>query len=123
MFKYFTYTPVKDSLTTHEFVGDKVNRFDGGVVSVEEENLFQQPAIIMAKEISLDMFKELVAGSRQIKRCRAFVAEKIALKYSVADEIAMLKRDANDPKRVEYEAYVTECKQLGNEMKAAIGYI
>jgi hypothetical protein len=35
----------------------------------------------------------------------------------------MLKRDANDPKRVEYEAYVTECKQLGNEMKAAIGYI
>lgn len=93
MFKYFTYTPVKDSLTTHEFVGDKVNRFDGGVVSVEEENLFPQPAIIMAKEISLDMFKELVADSRQINRCRAFVAEKIALKYSVADEIAMLKRE------------------------------
>lgn len=123
MFKYFTYTPVQDSLTIHEFVGDKLNRFDGGVVSVEEENLFPQPAIIMAKEISLEAFKELVADSRQINRCRAFVAEKIALKYSVADEIAMLKREANDPKRVLYEAYVAECKQLGNEMKAAIGYM
>ena len=123
MFKYFKFTPVKDSYTTHEFVGDKVNRFDGGIVSVLEEDLSVQPAIIKAKEISVDEFKTRVSSSRQINRCRAFVAEKIAEKYSIADEIAMLKREATDPKRVAYETYVEECKALGDEMKAAVGYL
>ncbi len=123
MFKYFEFIPVKDSYTTHEFVGDKVNRFDGGIVSVLEENLSVQPAIIKAKEISVEEFKERVSSSRQINRCRAFVAEKIAEKYSVADEISMLRKDSTDPKRVAYETYVQECKSAGDEMKAALGYI
>lgn len=123
MFKYFKYTPVSDEYTTHIYRADKANYFDGNVVSVPLENATEQNPLIQATEITLDEFKALVADSSQIQRCRDAVAESIAAKYTIADELAMLKRDTTDPKRIAYEAFVDGCKIEGDNMKAALGYL
>jgi len=41
---------------------------------------------------------------------------------SVADEIAMLKKDSTEAKREVYESYVSECISLGDELKSNVGY-
>jgi len=67
-------------------------------------------------------FKTLVADSLQLKRIREVVAEKIAEKYSFADELGMNKRAAGDFKRTMYELHVNECIAAGDALKAEIGY-
>jgi hypothetical protein len=120
--RYFTYTPLVDEYTTHIYRGEKVHYFDGLVVSVEDEVLQEQHEGINATEITQAEFVELVKNSTQIKAIRDMVAREIAKRYSYADEIAMLKRADTDPKKLAYEAYVAECKALGDEAKAKLGY-
>lgn len=133
MFKYIKYTKVEDEFTTHEFRGGddsvKVNHFDVPVVSIESDSedliyevIVSQNEIINCEEITKDEFKELVKESAQINRIRNVVAERIASKYSYADEIAMLKKDDNDAKKIAYENYVTESIAIGNELKSLLGY-
>jgi len=133
MFVYVKFEKVSDEFTTYEFRGGnedvKVNYFDVNVVSIESENeiainnlILSQDKKINCQIISKDEFKELVKDSAQIERIRTIVKERIASKYSYADEIAMMKKDENDPKRVEYEAFVAECISKGNELKALVGY-
>lgn len=133
MFVYVSYEKVSDEFTTYEFRGGdeevKVNYFDTNVVSIEGENeiainnlILSQDKKINCQIISKDEFKELVKDSAQIQRIRAIVKERIASKYSYADEIAMMKKDENDPKRVEYETFVAECISKGDELKSLVGY-
>lgn len=133
MFVYVKFEKVSDEFTTYEFRGGnedvKVNYFDVNVVSIESENeiainnlILSQDKKINCQIISKDEFKELVKDSAQIERIRTIVKERIASKYSYADEIAMMKKDENDSKRVEYEAFVAECISKGKELKALVGY-
>lgn len=133
MFVYVKFEKVSDEFTTYEFRGGnedvKVNYFDVNVVSIESENeiainnlILSQDKKINCQIISKDEFKELVKDSAQIERIRTIVKERIASKYSYADEIAMIKKDENDPKRVEYETFVAECISKGDELKALVGY-
>lgn len=133
MFVYVKFEKVSDEFTTYEFRGGnedvKVNYFDVNVVSIESENeiainnlILSQDKKINCQIISKDEFKELVKDSAQIERIRTIVKERIASKYSYADEIAMMKRDETDSKRLDYETFVTECISKGDELKALVGY-
>ena len=133
MFVYVKFEKVSDEFTTYEFRGGnedvKVNCFDVNVVSIESENeiainnlILSQDKKINCQIISKDEFKELVKDSAQIERIRTIVKERIASKYSYADEIAMIKKDENDSKRLDYETFVAECISKGDELKALVGY-
>jgi hypothetical protein len=133
MFKYVKFEKVETEYTVLSFRGGiedgKVNHFDIDVVSLEAKSesdidalVASQDARIACEYITRDEFKELVRDSMQLCRIREVVATEIAKRYSVADEIAMIKRDASDEKRVAYETYVQECVALGYGLKAEIGY-
>lgn len=133
MFKYVKFGQVTDEFTTHEFrgtsEGTNVNHFDSAVVSIKSEDEAQIDALITSQEsvinctlITKEEFKDLVKDSAQLNRIRTIVKERIASTYSFADEIAMMKRDPADGKRVEYEIYVEECKLIGENLKSLIGY-
>ena len=133
MFVYVKFEKVSDEFTTYEFRGGnedvKVNYFDVNVVSIESENeiainnlILSQDKKINCQIISKDEFKELVKDSAQIERIRTIVKERITSKYSYADEIAMMKRDETDSKRLDYETFVAECISKGDELKALVGY-
>lgn len=133
MFKYVKYTKVADEFTTHSFRGAgeelKVNHFNVSVVSIEsedeailEEVIVSQDEKINCIEIDHAEFKELVGDSLQIERIRKVVAERIASKYTYADEIAMLRRDDTDAKKIEYVAFVNESIAIGSELKSLVGY-
>jgi len=133
MFKYVKFEKVETEFTVLEFRGAddsvKVNHFDVDVVSLESESDTDIVALMNAQderincvEITQEAFKTLVADSAQLNRIREVVASEIAKRYTIADEIAMSKRAADDLKRVDYEAYVNECLSIGYGLKAEIGY-
>lgn len=133
MFKYVSFNKVTDEFTTHEFrgtsEGTSVNHFDSAVVSIKSEDEAQIDALIASQEniinctlITKEEFREIVKDSAQLNRIRTIVKERIASTYSFADEIAMMKRDVLDEKRVEYEVFVSECKLIGENLKSLIGY-
>lgn len=60
------------------------------------------------------------AASPHVRLINANVAEKIAERYSIGDEIKLL-RTAPSPEFELYNAYVEECRAWGREQKAALG--
>jgi hypothetical protein len=133
MFTYVKYNKVQDEFTTHEFRGGDndviVNIFDGGVASIKcddgakvDELIAKQNPLIGVEKITKDEFKALVKDSDQLKVIRESVARRVALKYSFADELAMLKRSDDDVKKIAYAQYVAECVSYGDGLKLEIGY-
>lgn len=133
MFVYVGFSRVTDDVTTYEFRGGskdvKVNYFDANVVSIESESetlinelIESQDKKINCQIVSKEEFKELIKNSAQIERIRTIVKERITSKYSIADEIAIMKRENSDLKKVEYEIYIQECKLIGENLKKSIGY-
>lgn len=129
--KYIKYKKTKDEFTTHSFNGItekvKVNFFDKNVVSLDGEEqdistlISSQSPLIECVEIQKEEFKEIVTDSVQLKRIRDIVKEKIAEKYSIADEIALNKGEET-PKYVKYMNYVEKCVNIGRKLKEEIGY-
>lgn len=138
MVKYIEYKKVTDEFTTHQFRGGSedvvVTEFTGNEVPVNivsivaakesdiDELVASQNPLIECKEIVYAEFKALVKNSIQIANINRQVKEEIAVKYSIEDEIAMLKKDNNDTKRVAYEAYVKKCIEKGDVLKSNLGY-
>jgi len=136
MFKYLKFNKVKDEFTTYSFTSsdDKVsvNFFSGtseDIVSIQADNevhldalILAQASIINVREITKEEFKAIATDSCQINRIRDIVKKEIAKKYLPADEIAMLKKDLSNGKRVVYDAYVADCILLGDKLKSEIGY-
>jgi hypothetical protein len=133
MFKYIKFEKIDTEFTVLGFSSKnedvKVNHFDVNVVSLDGEEsdidtlVNTQDARIMCEEISHEEFKTLVNESAQLNRIRDVVKENIAKKYTLADEIAMMKRDDSDERKVAYEAYIIACRILGDELKKEIGYL
>lgn len=134
MFKFVAYQPYEDTHTTLEFRGGdeavEVFNFDGNFVAIKSENeaeidalIAKQPTEIRCTALTQEEFNEAVKESRQIENLRRACKEKIAKRYSIADEIGMMKRAASDSKRVEYEAYVNACLSECDAQKADMGYI
>ena len=142
MVKYISYDKVKTEHTVLEFRGGAedvlITSFTGenikeniiSIVSEDEtkinELIASQPVEINCIEIDYDNFKAIVQNSDQLKRIRTQVKEKIALKYDLADEAALARREfagiLSDEKKKAYQDYVVECLELGNTLKVEIGY-
>ena len=133
MFKYIQYEKVETEYTVLEFRGGdedvKVNHFADNVVSIQadsEEDIDSlvnaQPLEIKTIYLTQEEFKKVATESPQLNRIRDRIKEQIALKYSLADEIAMSKRADDDEKKIAYESYVNECLSFGAELKAKVGY-
>ena len=132
MFKYIKFEEVETEFTVLGFNSEnedvKVNHFDVNVVSLDGEEsdidslVNTQDTRIICEEISHEEFKTLVNESTQLNKIRDVVKERIARKYAPADEIAMMKRDDSDERKVAYEAYVIDCRILGDKLKKEIGY-
>jgi len=133
MFKYIKFEEVETEFTVLGFNSEnedvKVNHFDVNVVSLDGEEsdidslVNTQDTRIICEEISHEEFKTLVNESTQLNKIRDVVKENIAKKYALADEIAMMKRDDSDERKVAYEAYVIACRILGDKLKKEIGYL
>ena len=65
----------------------------------------------------------------ELKECRMFhdinaiVQRMIAERYSIPDEIKMVKLPIDHPERVAYQNYVDECRAYGRTMKVQRGLI
>ena len=83
----------------------------------------EQPAEIAASISTVVMDKSLLAeikaASPHVRLINERVAASIAARYSIGDEIKMLR--VGGAEREAYEAYVEECRACGREQKAAIG--
>lgn len=133
MAKYVSFQKVEAPYTTLEFRGNgegvEVHHFDGDVVSISGEDalidalILAQAKEIGCKEITLEAFKAIASQSAQISAINQNIKNMISMKYDVADEISMMKRDASDAKRIAYEVYVAECKAIGDAQKADMGYL
>jgi len=129
--KYFRHRPFyEDAFNTHtiqfapnmrayhyhpELVGVELTD-----EQVEEFLMFQHPEC----EVTEQTFEEVEA---ELKSCRFYhdineiVKTLIKNKYSVEDEIRMLKLERNDPEYIAYEQYVEDCRSLGSTMKIEKG--
>lgn len=83
-----------------------------------------QPAEIVAsiQPVTLDatLRQAISDASPHVRLIRARVAERIAERYSMADEIKLL-RTAPSPEFEAYNAYVEDCRAWGRAEKARIG--
>lgn len=138
MVKYIEFDKVNTEHTVLEFRGGSedvvVTNFTGenmvtNVVSIAsddeskiDEIIASQPAKINCKEIVHAEFKALAKDSDQIANINRQIKETIASKYDVCDEIAMMKRATDDPKRIEYDTFVADAVAKGDKLKESIGY-
>ncbi|WP_345969648.1 hypothetical protein WCX72_10005 [Sulfurimonas sp. HSL1-6] len=135
MFRYFEYSRVTEGgeimdLIVPGKVEANVLSFGGNdfIVSVSGEDADitafaqMQHSALAIEELTVDAFMALAKESEQIRAINYSVAREIAKRYSIADEIGMMKRAETDQKRVAYEAYVDSCKTEGDARKAELGY-
>ena len=128
--KYFRYKPVVTEYTTLSLVVP-----DGVVAYQYTENLagvdIADSEAFLAQqhpecEVSEQTFQEV---ENKLKECRTFhdinaiVQRMIAERYSIPDEIKMVKLPIDHPERVAYQNYVDECRAYGRTMKVQRGLI
>ena len=136
MFKYVKYNKVQTEYTVLNFKGGTENLIvtefsgiDENIVSIscDDEDVIDtlidsQDSEINCEVIEKDDFKTYVKYSDQINRIRQRVKNKIAIKYDIADEIAISKLDNDNDKKKTYQNYVDECIDFGSKLKEEIGY-
>jgi len=126
--KYFRYKTVVKDFTTLEPVipPDIVSyRYNDTLIGVDiedsEEFLTQQHPECEVTEVT---FAEIES---ELKSCRLYhdiddiVKTMVHNKYTLDDEIKLLKLDKADPVYVEYQNYVDSCRAIGTNMKIERG--
>ena len=128
--KYFRYKPVVTEYTTLSLVVP-----DGVVAYQYTENLagvdIADSEAFLAQqhpecEVTEQTFQDVES---ELKECRMFhdinaiVQRMIAERYSIPDEIKMVKLPIDHPERVAYQNYVDECRAYGRTMKVQRGLI
>jgi len=126
--KYFRYKTVAKDFTTLEPVipPDIVSyRYNDTLIGVDiedsEEFLTQQHPECEVTEVT---FAEIES---ELKSCRLYhdiddiVKTMIHNRYSLDDEIKLLKLDKADPVYVEYQNYVDSCRAIAINMKIERG--
>lgn len=130
MTKIVAYQKASDAYTVYSLTG-----IDGAVelctldgvtyVSIPDDgDLHDQPEEISASVEVITPNAELAArisdASPHVALIRTRVAEKIAQRYSITDEIKLL-RTTPAVEFDAYNAYVEDCRQWGRERKAELG--
>ncbi|HQR84481.1 MAG: hypothetical protein B7Y05_03930 [Polynucleobacter sp. 24-46-87] len=82
----------------------------------------EQPQEITVSTVALtpELKAQISANSPSIELINQLVVEKIAKKYSVNDEIKLLRTQPS-PQFDEYNAYVESCRAWGRNEKALLG--
>lgn len=108
----------------HGYVGTELATIDGTtyVALPDSAVLPEQPAEITVSLVDLTPELKVVISeaSPHVRLIRERVAEKIAARYSVTDEIKLL-RTAPSAEFEAYNAYAEDCRAWGREKKAALG--
>ena len=126
--KYFRYKTVVQDYTTLELVvpptAEKFFYTEGlaGVtVDDAQEFLTQQHPECEVTEVT---FAEIES---ELKSCRLYhdiddiVKTMIHNKYTLADEIKLIKMGIEHPEYIEYQAFVNSCREIGMNMKIERG--
>ena len=109
---------------THQRLGTELATVDGTTyVSLPAgAELPAQPEEITAEVVTLSpaLKASIEDASPFVRMIRAMVAEKIAERYSVGDEIKLL-RTAPSAEFETYNEYAESCRAWGREQRAALG--
>lgn len=126
--KYFLFQKVvKDFTTLEPVIPPEVTsiRYNDTLIGVNisdsQEFLAQQHAECEVSEVT---FAEVV---NELKECRMYhdideiVKTMIHNRYTLDDEIKLLKLDKTDPVYIEYQNYVDSCRAIGTNIKIERG--
>ena len=109
---------------THGAIGTELATVDGVtyVALPDDAILPLQPAEITVEPVELtpELKAAISEASPHVRLIRERVAEKIAARYSVTDEIKLI-RTAPSAEFELYNAYAEECRDWGREQKAELG--
>ena len=128
MMKYFKFRSVTTDFTTlsivipYDTVAYQYTETLAGVDIADSEAFLaqQHPECEVTEQTFQDVESEL-------KECRLYrdideiVRTMIHNRYSLDDEIKLLKLDKLDPEFIEYQSYVASCKSFGRGMKVERG--
>lgn len=109
---------------SHAPLGIELAEIDGEtyVTLPDGVELSAQPPEISVAEVTLTptLREALKAASPHVRLINARVQQRIAERYTIADEIKLLRLGPG-PDFDSYHAYVEECRAWGREQKAALG--
>ncbi len=88
---------------------------EGAVLPAQPEEITVTPV-----ELTPELKLAISDASPFVRMIRQMVSEKIAERYSVGDEIKLI-RTAPSPEFEAYNEYAEECRAWGREQKAALG--
>ena len=128
--KYFRYKPVVTEYTTLSLVvpdGVVAYQYTENLAGVDiadsEEFLAQQHPECEVTELTFQDVESELKECRMFHDINAIVQRMIAERYSIPDEIKMVKLPIDHPERVAYQNYVDECRAYGRTMKVQRGLI
>lgn len=90
---------------------------DGAVIGEQPEQIAASVQIVT---LDAELRDRICTASPHVELIRARVAQKIAERYSITDEIKLL-RTAPSAEFEMYNEYVETCRQWGRERKAELG--
>lgn len=134
MSKLYRYQKITDEFTTYTLnlpvdqdnqpIGTELCEIAGFTyVSIPDGfDLPDQPAQITAEPVTADasLIAEIKATSPHVQIINQRVAERIAERYSIQDEIKLL-RTAPSAEFEAYNAWAEDCRAVGRAEKAALG--
>ena len=128
MMKYFKFRSVTTDFTTlsivipYDTVAYQYTETLAGVdIADSEEFLAQQHPECEVTELT---FQEVESELKECRLCRdidEIVKTMIHNRYSLDDEIKLLKLDKLDSEFIEYQSYVASCRSFGRGMKVERG--
>lgn len=82
----------------------------------------EQPAEITVEQVTLTpaLKQDIANASPFVRMIRQMVSEKIAERYSIGDEIKLI-RTSPSAEFEAYNAYAEDCRAWGREQKASVG--
>ena len=128
--KYFSFKTVTDQFTTKSIVipdGTIAFQYNDNLagVDIEESQKFievQHPECEVTEMLFIEI-EQTIKESRMYHDMNKIIQTLIADRYSIADEIKMLKLAVDDSERVKYQNYVDECRSVGRALKIEKGLI
>ena len=128
--KYFRYKAVVTEYTTLSLVvpdGVVAYQYTENLAGVDitdsEAFLAQQHPECEVTELTFQEVESELKECRMFHDINAIVQRMIAERYSIPDEIKMVKLPIDHPERVAYQNYVDECRAYGRTMKVQRGLI
>ena len=126
--KYFLFQKVVKDFTTLEPViplGVVSVRYNDTLIGVDIQDtgefLTQQHPECEVVEVTFAEIVSELKESRMYHDIDEIVKTMIHNRYSLDDEIKLLKLDKADPVYVEYQAFVDSCRAIGRNMKIERG--